>query len=476
MIELDPVLEFSAGKPFALPWHLVQPHAERVAQHLGCTVRPREAKVEGLVVDVVVFPGKLKGRETSELLSDLVPGPMPHPSNRAFFRAELGNRFLVCIAGEPCSEIFFQKEATDDEERKRPSRQPHVQAVLKLELDRVACLTGQFLVLNMASELPCPPLPVEPGRVDILLGSIPPGEYTHRYVRKAFGLCLEHEGKEVWVRNPTKGRGVVVKDDQGEAVVQIIDRTVYFLYPVTSYYHQGVTEALFRHGLVRAMNALRDMERGKLLPPKPEFGLAPFVAMVQEDTDGRAAHFRKRIKEVETEIDSLRSQLESQYRQLLEFRAAAAQEQNQTLHADVLKRVPSDYRRLKRLPLVGRVYMCEGGLQVETREIVVAHEGVRYPTGRFIVRFSRTGVLSIWAIETRHPDGVPHPHLRKYGSPCFGTASEAISRAAGEIRYADAMELILRWLTEGYAPEVASTKIETWPREENPAADKEAAE
>jgi len=128
-----------------------------------------------------------------------------------------------------------------------------------------------------------------------------------------------------------------------------------------------------------------------------------------------------------------------------------------------LKRLPRDYRLIKADPDVAMIAVVSDGLHIETRPLHVEHEGRRYAVGSFTIRIGRKGTVNVWCETPLHPKGVPHPHIAKDGGPCFGNATNAILRAGADHRYHDAVTLVLRWLKQGYAPQLASVKIEEWP-------------
>ena len=85
--------------------------------------------------------------------------------------------------------------------------------------------------------------------------------------------------------------------------------------------------------------------------------------------------------------------------------------------------------------------------------------------GAYTIGISKFGEVSVWSERPLHPNGIPHPHIAKDGGPCFGNATDAITKAAANHKYYDAIFFILRWLKHGYTPELTAVKIEEWPRD-----------
>ena len=124
-----------------------------------------------------------------------------------------------------------------------------------------------------------------------------------------------------------------------------------------------------------------------------------------------------------------------------------------------------DWMRLHAFAGVQKVSVVDHGIHVETNSLIVACDSVKYRIGSFIIRYCHDGIF-VWSQNSLHKQGIAHPHISESGVVCFGNVGSAITTAAIESRVVDAVELVLRWLTDGYDPELAETKITEWPREE----------
>ena len=124
-----------------------------------------------------------------------------------------------------------------------------------------------------------------------------------------------------------------------------------------------------------------------------------------------------------------------------------------------------DWERLRANPLIKSFGLQSGGLHIITESIVYSYDGKCYRLGSYIIRISGIGAVSVWAKESAHPRGIPHPHIGWSGDPCFGNISKALYRASTGGRTVDAVEFVLRWLTEGYDPLLAEESIHAWPEE-----------
>ena len=145
-----------------------------------------------------------------------------------------------------------------------------------------------------------------------------------------------------------------------------------------------------------------------------------------------------------------------------EWTARAESMSKDSFYTESIARLPSDLERIRKLPQVEHVTCVDGGLHVHTREIVIAHEGTSYSVGSFILRVGKNGGIAIWPKRTTHPEGIPHPHIAKDGGPCYGNATDAITKAAADFRIADVVQYVLTWLQHGYTPGLAEHKLAEW--------------
>ena len=129
------------------------------------------------------------------------------------------------------------------------------------------------------------------------------------------------------------------------------------------------------------------------------------------------------------------------------------------------QRLTEDYARIIANPHIRGVRIVPStAIDISTDVIEMMHDGVRYKIGTFVIRFLLDGEVVIWTDESYHPNSIPHPHISPWTGPCFGNVGTTIEDAVVEFRFADALEYILEWLTNGYAPElVIYNKLEEWP-------------
>lgn len=350
-----------------------------------------------------------------------------------------------------------EKEETDADVKLRLAALDRYRLSLK-DLSRIS---GLMLHFHAEASGIRAPYPDEPGVIRIHTNSCPPGQFHCRYVATAFGLATSKDGLAVLGNGPTKGRGVVLKDEHGEPLVQILGNNWYFLLPTLSHYHQSSAQ-IFDRLLGLAWKGWRDAAKK---PVKAVRGTRKtFVASVEEWTDDLPRLIREDIGNLDRKIQDAQRDLSELLRRKQESQATLDGFLQSDFAAGTKARAPKDWAAIAKDPLVAKVTFIEDGMHVQTVPLEVPHGGETYALGAFVIRISKRGTVSVWSEAPTHKDGVPHPHVAKDGGPCFGNASDAITRATGQQRYADAVRYVLRWLTEGYSPALAAVKIEEWPK------------
>ncbi|HSD12039.1 MAG TPA: hypothetical protein VLC10_00640 [Patescibacteria group bacterium] len=305
-----------------------------------------------------------------------------------------------------------------------------------------------------------PPFPHEPGVVRILTNACPPGHTTARYVPLAFGLKINEDGLSALANGPTKGRGIVLKDELGEPMVQILGNTWYLLIPTLSNYNFQTSALIFGKLLALAWKGAR--EAAKAAGPKRMTRKA-FTETVSLWTDELPALIREDVKNMDRKIQDAQRDLADLTRRKKESLALLEAFDRSSFAREAKARCAKDFLSIKADPRVAGITFIDDGFHVETRPLEASHRGAKYALGAFVIRVGKRGTVSVWSEAPTHKDGIPHPHIAKEGGPCFGNATDAIAKAGGEQRYADAVRYVLRWLTEGYTHALAAVKIEEWP-------------
>lgn len=305
-----------------------------------------------------------------------------------------------------------------------------------------------------------PPHSDEAGIVHILTNAQPPGHTTARYVSLAFGMKVEESALAVIANGPTKGRGIVLKDPLGEALVQIVGNTWYLLIPTLSHFNWQTSVLIFDKLLSLAWNGWR--ERGKAEKAKPATR-KEFTETVEKWTGDLPTLIVADVANIDRKIEDAQRDLADLTRRKKESLALLEAFGKSSFAKETKGRMPKDFEAIMKDPNVARLSFVDDGFHVETAPLAIEHEGKRYAMGAFTIRIAKRGTVSVWSEKPTHQEGIPHPHIAREGGPCFGNATRAIAEAAGEQRYATAVNYVLRWLLEGYTPALAAVKIGEWP-------------
>jgi hypothetical protein len=174
-------------------------------------------------------------------------------------------------------------------------------------------------------------------------------------------------------------------------------------------------------------------------------------------------HYRVKVIETLDDIERTQKRLHALYALLREYRAGWRRMDSDRTFVETFRRLPEDLAHIKAMPQVDHVALADEGINIHLKPVIMEWEGKRYRMGRFVVRFGVFGTVSVWCVESTHPYRVPHPHINRDGIWCFGNATDAIAKASAELRLAKAATYLIAWLTKGYDPDLALTKIETWP-------------
>lgn len=464
--------QFLSGAAFAVPLSFLGDHRATVETLLGRRLRSRVISVEGYEIEGVAIPGRIHGSLTQPLLFGAT-GPFAE-TPLTFFEARVRRRLMPLVTSEAARVEIHADLLIGDEERMKQARRMRSTADLyQPMLEEASRLTGWKIVFHVSAPSSLPPFPDDETTLHLLPGCTPPGQRGEQWMLRIFGLKIDDKGEWVKSQKPTRGRGIVVQDEDGSSVVQLLNRTAYVLFPVISLYHGRESLEIFQRTLRALWNRLRREPGARACDAVAGRNRKAFVTTLTKQALDTPTFWNERIAQYDRDIAEAQERLRLLNQTRREVLNIAEAAKKADLFTQTVTRLPEDHRRITCHPDVACVYTRDGGVHVETRLITQTYRGNRYLLGRYTIRIGSAGEVSVWGIETRHPGGIPHPHLARSGVACFGTASDAIIGAAGELRYADCILCILRWLKEGYTPESAETKIEEWPVESEPLPSKE---
>lgn len=315
------------------------------------------------------------------------------------------------------------------------------------------------------------------GMFHIFSKSRPPGdaETETRYVNKAFGMKIAEAGNFLYSAHPTKGRGILVFDDEKGNLAQILGKNFYFLIPIFWNFDSArPCKDIFEKILIRTWDTYRaNLNKKKDSEPAEE---SEFVEMAKTWIGKKSDFFKKKLKENEEKTQQLQKELLKCISVQKETTALLDTFSSSSYIRESLERLPGDFEKISHLPEVAKVSLVDEGLHVETGKITINHGGVDYLIAdSYTIRLNKKGEISIWTETSHHKENVAHPHIGRLDNICFGNATMAILKASGEHRIFDTINYLLRWMTVGYTHVLATHKVTEWPTvEEAEKKEKEA--
>jgi hypothetical protein len=438
------------GKFFVLPEHLVLAKVgDRKLARIA--VRKTEAKAGELTFDAYLV--RKSGKRGGLKATLAVLGISPKRVRKE--RCTVGGREheLVTVPGR------VRIHAPADETEKNKMHQ--ALAAYSRELERFSRFLGGVELHFHSAKLTCrDSFPNEPGRYRIFTNSSPAGEVARTFGSTIFGMPLDKDGYPVGILKPTPGRGISLMDQDEHPCVQVIGNKIYFLVPTVDNYRGELSRIIFRKLFISGWDGIRSLAAEKKTKPLSRRGRAK---VIDHWVDCYAEGFRKEVASLDEKAAIAMKELAAYMRSKQEFAMVLAFLNAPGYARRAKKRLADDLDALRSSPDFQGLFVVDEGLHLATKRIIIEHGGRNYDLGFFTIRIGRNGRVSVWNDQPTHPGRLSHPHVNEDGSPCFGNATEAIIKAAAEFRYYDAACMTLRWLKDGYTPELAAVKIEEWP-------------
>lgn len=365
----------------------------------------------------------------------------------------------VMALSEPSVEERFFGE---DDSNLRCSQRATINTDIEA-LKRFSRLTGLRVRYCLGQHITQPPLPNEGDALNIMMMLRPPGNFrpSSQRLKEVFGQKLWADGETRWAAGPTAWRGRLVAAE-GIPLFQVLGENAYQMALFLS--DNG---NLFARGAVwTEMLALlaRDLLSNAETAEAPEAQIEDLQSRVREMITKRTGEVRGGLETIDFELSELQRKLTEKLRERdIQVTHLKALEREA---ADRTERSVEDFARLRAMKddIVAIHANAEDGLMVETVPIELDREGRRYGLGPFRIQISPEGLVAVWSETPKHPDGHHHPHIDKTHLECFGNATLAIAKLATAYRFADAIEMILRWL-RSYRPETTLIPLEEFPSE-----------
>lgn len=365
----------------------------------------------------------------------------------------------VLVLKEPSVEERFIGE---DEENLRANHRGTIRADTEV-IGRFSRVTGLRMRYCLGQYIVQPPLPPEEGTLNMFISARPPGNFRHfsQKAKEIFGCKLWSDGETRMVHGPTAWRGRLISAE-GVPLFQIVGGSVYNLVLVLS----DNSNTFDRSKLWEAMLSLLARD----LAPAASSAEAPEAPIEEEPEDCVRAMAKKRSEDLRAKLGKLDFELGDLQRKFAE-KLRERDDQAISLKAlergisEAVERSAGDFTRIRAMKdLVVLHTDREEGLMVETVPIALERDGRRYDLGPFRIHISPEGHVAVWSEAPKHPEGHHHPHIDKTSLECFGNITLAVAKYATSYRFADALEIIVRWL-RSYRPETTLMPLEEFPSE-----------
>lgn len=354
----------------------------------------------------------------------------------------------------------------------RIARTPNVDTEIKMVLGTIAKASGLRFNVLVDQGPAIPPFPKEDGVVNVVIGAAPPGAIDEAYDDVLCGVRLDQKGHFVYRRIATNGRGVILRDEQDKTFAQLVDTTLYLLVPVTKFEAFALLDSvsgpgLFQKVFVPAWDAYMSPEKHRAVKPRRIISSDIYDKEMQISFGLRTIAGEEAIKKQERHVtDRLEKYLEAlgQLATLSDLMIGIDKREK-----EIFSRLKADWERLSSHPLIESIEKVGEAVHFKTSMLSMEYQDKRYRLGAYTIRYSPGNMVSVWAHEYVHPKRIDHPHISPGGIVCFGNVSQNVYESAMRMDMVEMVETILRWLTEGYVPHLADTKIEEWPMEKGNA-------
>ena len=327
---------------------------------------------------------------------------------------------------------------------------------------RLARLMGRHVRYHLYGADGVSPYTTHPEDIHLISGVSPPGcSGGSSQVMFICGHRATVNGDSVTLSEYAVDRGKLVQDPYHERpIVQVLGNTWYLLFSILGTMNRSTSGLIVKHALALARDAHVQKEEGRSVMSASAFmeARAEVFRVIPNVMQSNIESVRARIDDAQSTLTKEMGNLMMYQRALRDLRGGEPDEQD--IHV-----FREEWVRLHSHTCIARVLRGTGyALIIETTPIVLFHNGQGFDIGPLFVRIDfMEAKVGIWSEQSLHPRGIAHPHVIPNGTPCYGNASVAISEALGQFRVADTVELILRWLHQGYDPDLTLHKIEEWP-------------
>ncbi len=279
----------------------------------------------------------------------------------------------------------------------------------------------------------------------------------------AFGYPLPATGTSGFAPRPGLGRGRILVDAEGQAMVEVMGANLYVLWDLPA---QGdLAPVLLRRCLDLALGAWPALARLCPLAAEPRAGALAALArdtaeaegawQARRGADGRMRfqaacgdRLRDEVRRLEREIDEMERTLE-EYGRRITAETRTLGERHRRLRA--LQGLPlepantlREFDRIRELPEVRQVDVADGGIALVTSTLEAGCGSHRYRLGAFRIEIQFDGEVRVTNLTD--PRGLyDHPHVRQ-ARPCLGNIREGVAKLIGEFEFAAAAQVLIDFL------------------------------
>lgn len=289
--------------------------------------------------------------------------------------------------------------------------------------------------------------------VEVLHYASPRNDGQKKYVRGVFGHQRSGD-RHMRTFEAAADRGLVISDESGTAVVQVVGRKVFLLADLLSLEEPWQASALARavYEGVRVAKDGRLDDDGDAVTWRSAIDVEreKYVSLCLERVDARRVAIEREIEGFDSGIQESGKRIA----ELVRKRHGAAQalsrlvSEERVAEADRLRK---EFDALAAAKPVLAVRAYADRVEADTRTVFITHMGHRYEIGRFRITISERGDLSLRNLSnTATRTDCEHPHVRDK-RPCLGNLTESVAKLLGERDYALVINLLFRFL-ESYSP------------------------
>lgn len=305
------------------------------------------------------------------------------------------------------------------------------------------------------------PIEVEDGAIVVFYNSAPAHNGQWTTFKTLYGLEIPKGCSAVVSTSDRR----LVKDDDGNAVAQVVGRCVYILANLLQ-----VPAKLMSRLLARTLyDAVKLVKAG---PETDDEMRDVWRAGLAKHRDGYVdlciERIARRQKELEREIAGCDRDIVNASKtitQSVRNKRAAEKSLDGIINGErraEIERLQKEFEQLAGAQPVVAVRTYPERIEVDTRTVYVRHAGKRYEIGRFRITMGTDGAVTMVNLtNTNREDSHAHPHVMGGGHACLGNVAEPLAKLIGEREYATAVNLVFRFL-ESYNPSNPYRRIEHW--------------